>query len=113
MFIYLKNDSDTNEAVKVLSHTSGVERVYTRSEAEAELRLHHDRIGDLVVTGDSITVFGCPEEVEMPPNLRSHASAYEQDIPIFGYMSENISIDETKFSENRSIGKFVFDRILS
>ncbi|MEC9320735.1 MAG: hypothetical protein VX869_00985, partial [Chloroflexota bacterium] len=87
--------------------------VYTRSEAVDELRLHYDRIGDLVVTGDSITVFGCPEEVEMPPTLRSHASAHEQDVPIFGYLSENIPIDETDFNENRSIGKFVFDRILS
>jgi len=113
MFVYLENQSDTDEAVKVLSDTSGVERVYTRSEAVDELRLHYDRIGDLVVTGDSITVFGCPEEVEMPPTLRSHASAHEQDVPIFGYLSENIPIDETDFNENRSIGKFVFDRILS
>ena len=113
MFIYLNNDSDTKEAVQVLSDTSGVERVYTRAEAVAELRLHYDRIGDLVVTGDSVTVFGCPEEVEMPTNLRSHASAHEQDVPIFGYLSENIPIDEADFNENRSIGKFVFNQILS
>ncbi|MCY4653475.1 MAG: alkaline phosphatase family protein [Dehalococcoidia bacterium] len=105
----------TEEAAEVLRETVGVERVYTRSEAVEELRLNYDRIGDLVVTGDSETVFG-PKELSDSWNdtgagsgLRSHASAHEQDVPIIGY---NGDFDGFEFSENRDLGRYVFERVL-
>ena len=109
MFVYLDDASQAGEAIDALSETPGVERVYGREEAVSELRLHHDRIGDLVVTADADSVFGDPSQVEMPPRLRSHASAHEQDIPIFGY---NGDFDGFAFKENRDVGRYVFERVL-
>ena len=99
----------------ILRETAGVERVYGRQEAADELRLNYDRIGDLVVTGDIDTVFG-PKELEdswddtgAGHSLRSHASAHEQDVPIIGY---NGDFDGFEFTENRDIGRYVFERVL-
>ena len=117
MFIYIDpgHADHVDEAAGVLRETVGVERVYTREEAVEELRLNYDRIGDLVVTGDSETVFG-PKELSDSWNdtgagsgLRSHASAYEQDVPIIGY---NGDFDGFEFSENRDLGRYVFERVL-
>ena len=117
MFIYMdaSHADRADEAAEVLRETVGVERVYTRDEAVEELRLNYDRIGDLVVTGDSETVFGPKElsdswnETGAGSGLRSHASAYEQDVPIIGY---NGDFDGFEFSENRDIGRYVFERVL-
>ena len=118
MFVYLNSGSEsrTDEAAAVLRETTGVERVYSRQEATDELRLNYDRIGDLVVTGDIDTVFG-PKDLEdtwddtgAGHSLRSHASAHEQDIPIIGY---NGDFDNFEFNENRDIGRYIFDRVLS
>ena len=117
MFMYLHSRvaSRTDEAAGILRETPGVERVYSREEAAGELRLNYDRIGDLVVTGDIDTVFG-PKELEdtwddtgAGHSLRSHASAHEQDVPIIGY---NGDFDGFEFTENRDIGRYVFERVL-
>ena len=117
MFMYLhsRDASRTDEAAGILRETLGVERVYSRKEAADELRLNYDRIGDLVVTGDIDTVFG-PKELEdswddtgAGHSLRSHASAHEQDVPIIGY---NGDFDGFEFTENRDIGRYVFERVL-
>ena len=118
MFIYLDADqaSRADEAAEVLRDTHGVERVYSREDAAAELRLYYDRIGDLVVTGDVATVFGPKEladswdDTGAGQSLRSHASAHEQDIPIIGY---NGDFSEFEFGENRDIGRYVFERVLN
>ena len=117
MFIYMDaGQADrVEEAAQILRETTGVERVYSRSEAVEELKLNYERIGDLVVTGDSETVFG-PKELRDSWNdtgagsgLRSHASAYEQDVPIVGY---NGDFDGFEFCENRDLGRYVFERVL-
>ena len=117
MFIYMDaaHADRMDEAAHILSQTAGVERVYTRAEAVEELRLNYDRIGDLVVTGDRETVFG-PKELSdswsdtgAGRSLRSHASAHEQDIPIIGY---NGDFDGFEFTENRDLGRYVFERAL-
>ena len=118
MFMYIDpgQTGRVAEAVDILSQTPGVERVYTRDEAAEELRLSHDRIGDLVVTGDAQTVFG-PRELEdswsetgAGSGLRSHASSHERAVPIIGY---NGDFDGFEFRENRDIGRYVFERVLS
>ena len=118
MFMYIDpgQTGRVAEAVDILSQTPGVERVYTRDEAAEELRLSYDRIGDLVVTGDAQTVFG-PRELEdswsetgAGSGLRSHASSHERAVPIIGY---NGDFDGFEFRENRDIGRYVFERVLS
>jgi phosphonoacetate hydrolase len=118
MFIYMDPEhlSRMDEAMKILKETPGIEDVYSRDEAVEKLKLYHERIGDIVVTGDKETVFG-PSEVsqewggdgKVSPMLRSHASAHEQDIPLLGY---NGDFDGFDFSENRDMGRYVFERVL-
>ena len=116
-FIYLAQDHlpRLEEAVAVLKGTEGVDDVYTRDQASVKLRLHHERIGDIVVTGGPEVVFGPADlpgpktEGGVPPRLRSHASAHEQRIPLIGY---NGDFDGFEFSENRDMGRYIFERVL-
>lgn len=105
----------TQEAITILQGTPGIEDVYSRDEAAEKLRLYHERIGDIVVTGAAEVVFG-PSEIsgesgdgQAPPGLRSHASAHEQDIPLLGY---NGDFDDFDFSTNLDLGRYVFERVL-
>ena len=110
MFVYLDDPRQTAEAMDALRGVPGVEEVYDRDQAVQELRLHYDRIGDVVVTADSDSVFGDASQVQIPPRLRSHASAHERDIPLFGY---NGDFDGFAFEENRDLGRYVFERVLA
>lgn len=69
-----------------------------------------DRIGDLVALGAQDVVFGNPDEVSMPEKLRSHGSLHEQRVPIIGYGGDFEGFD---FTENRDLGRYVFERVLS
>ncbi len=109
MYVYLPS-SDVDEAMKILRGMPGVEEVLPREEAAARLKLHYERIGDIVVMGEKDVVFGDPLEVEMPPNLRTHGSTNEGRIPLIGY---NGDFTEFSFEENRDMGRYVFERVLS
>ena len=111
IFVYLEavDGERVGEALKVLRETPGVEDALEREEAAGRFRLHRERIGDIVVTGESDVVFGNPIEVEMPPRLRSHASAHEREIPLLGY---NGDFEGFSFEENRDLGRYVFERVL-
>ena len=109
MFLYIGAE-DVREALKVLRDTPGVEEAFSREVAVDELRLHSDRIGDVVVTGEKDVVFGDPSEVSMPPRLRTHGSLHETRVPILGY---NGAFDGFGFEENRDVGRFVLERLLT
>ena len=111
-FIYLDAGQvdRTAEALKVLRETPGVEQALGMEEAAVRFRLHPERMGDIVVTGESDVVFGDPSEVKMPPRLRSHGSEHERAVPLIGY---NGDFDGFSFKENRDVGRYVFERVLS
>ena len=69
-----------------------------------------ERIGDIMALGSKDVVFGDPSEVTIPQKLRSHGSSYELDIPVFAYGQ---GLDITNFTENRSLGQYVIDQVLS
>ncbi|MCE2462415.1 MAG: alkaline phosphatase family protein [Dehalococcoidia bacterium] len=102
--------SERDEALKVLRETPGVEDALPCEEAAARLRLHPERIGDIVVTGEVDVVFGDPSEVEMPPNLRTHGSHHELSVPLIGYNGDFAGFS---FDENRDMGRYIFERVLS
>ena len=60
--------------------------------------------------GGHDVVFGDPSEVTLPQNLRSHGSAHELDIPVIAYGQ---GLEITNFRENRSLGRYVIDHVLS
>jgi phosphonoacetate hydrolase len=109
IFIYMEA-ADIEEALRVLRDTPGVEEALSRDEAAAGLKLHWDRIGDIVVTGSKDVVFGDPSEVSMPPRLRSHGSRHERSVPLIGY---NGDFQDFSFEENRDLGRYVFERVLA
>ena len=100
---------ELTEALKVLRDTPGVDLALARDEAASRFRLPPDRIGDVVVTGTGDVVFGDPNEVQMPPRLRSHGSEHERAVPIIGYNGE---FQGFEFEENRDIGRYLLERVL-
>ena len=109
IYVYLES-ADIDETLKVLRGTPGVEEALAREEAADRLRLHHERIGDILVAGDQDVVFGDPAEVPMPPSLRSHGSYHERRVPLIGYNGE---FEDFSFEENRDVGRYVFERVLN
>ena len=110
MYVYLDDPGQASEAIKVIGETPGVEESLSREDAASKFRLYYERIGDIVVTGEPDVVFGDPSEVELPPRLRSHASQHERSIPLIGY---NGDFDGFSFEENRDLGRYVFERVLT
>ena len=109
IFIYLRDVGQTDEAVKVLRETPGVEEALPREEAAAKYHLRYERIGDILVLGEEDVVFGDPAQVELPPNLRSHGSLHEDRVPIIGYGGDFEGFD---FQENRDVGRYVMEQVL-
>jgi phosphonoacetate hydrolase len=83
-WVYCNRSSDIDGVAKVLTGLEGVELVLPRSEAAERYHLMASRIGDLIVLGDTDTVFGeldGPSE-RLPPEYRSHGSLHEMDVPL-------------------------------
>ena len=109
MFVHLDPDR-VRDAIAVLRDTPGVDEAMPREEAAAELHLRPDLIGDVVVNAAPEVVFGDADEVAMPEGLRSHGSQHEREVPIVGY---NGDFDGFTFEENRDVGRYVFERVLT
>jgi phosphonoacetate hydrolase len=77
---------EVESARLALEGVPGVEEVLTRAQAAASLSLPPDRIGDLVVLGDEITVFGkrrADHDLSaLRGPLRSHGGRHEQAVPV-------------------------------
>ena len=109
IYIYLQ-DSDRDKALDSLLGLEGVDEALSREEAAKKFHLMPGRIGDLMVLGAPDVVFGDPDEVTMPPTLRSHGSLHEERVPIIGYGG---AFDGFEFKENKDLGRFVFERVLA
>jgi phosphonoacetate hydrolase len=84
-YVYLNKDADLPGVKNALYKIKGVETVLTRAEAAKKYHLPPARIGDLIVLGDSTTVFGDLEsqaEEDLPATYRSHGSVYEIKVPL-------------------------------
>ena len=80
-----------------------VDQVLGREEAAQTFRLMAGRIGDIMVLGAPGVVFGDPEQVTLPPTLRSHGSLHEERVPVIGYGG---NFDGFQFQENKEPGPF-------
>ena len=108
IYLYLR-PQDQDEALKILKETPGVDGALGREEAAARFRLNALRIGDILVNGEKDVVFSDPAEVEIPPQLRSHGSTHETQVPLLGYNGDFAGF---AFDENRDIGRYIFERVL-
>ena len=68
-----------------LAATSGVAEVYDNATGSARFELPRDRVGDLIVIGDTHTVLGSPRRTHdlslLEEPLRSHGGVSEQTVP--------------------------------
>ncbi|MFL9877064.1 phosphonoacetate hydrolase [Herbaspirillum rhizosphaerae] len=84
--VYLSEGVALPDVARKISALSGVEVVLTRAEAAARFELPEDRIGDLVVVSERLTVIGTSttrhdlSELHLP--LRSHGGISEQRVPL-------------------------------
>lgn len=81
-YVYLERADQAAETAQALMECPGVEEVYTREEAERDLDLMPERIGDLVVFGDADTVFGEFTETPVEVRVRTHGSRHESMVPL-------------------------------
>jgi len=109
IYLYLE-DGDLDRALAVLREVEGVDEALAREEAAQRFRLMASRIGDIMVLGAADVVFGDPDQVALPPTLRSHGSLHEERVPVIGYGGD---FDGFEFRENKDLGRFVFQRVLA
>ena len=109
IYVYLDPD-EVDRAVEELKQPEGVEDALTREEAALRFKLMPERIGDVMVLGAPGVVFGNPNEVDLPPNLRTHASLHEDSVPVIRYGG---TFDPDGFMENVDLGRYVFEHVLS
>jgi len=84
--IYLPDGERQRDVTDFLAGIAGVEAVLTRSQASQRFELPEDRIGDLVVLGERLTVLGSASDKHdlsgLTVPLRSHGGVSEQKVPL-------------------------------
>lgn len=103
-WVYLESKKDEQRAADIIGKLAGVEQVLSRSEAARKFRTYPSRIGELVVFGDPVTVFGGldSESEQLPPEYRSHGGMSESRVPLLlhnahgappaGYFEHNLDL---------------------
>jgi phosphonoacetate hydrolase len=86
--VYLRGHSEARqrEVMAFLAAIGGVEEVLTRAQASERFELPADRIGELVVLGERLTVLGSAADKHdlsgLTVPLRSHGGMSEQKVPL-------------------------------
>ena len=113
IYVHLDRGADLTQALDALRDLDGVDEAIPREEAARRFRLMEERIGDIMVLGAEDVVFGDPAEVDLPPNLRSHGSIYEADVPIIA-CGPGLGPEARagRFTQNRDVGRYLLDEVL-
>ena len=83
---YLPNGANTGEIISRLAALPGVEVVYDRAGGCRRFELPEDRMGDVIIVSERLTVLGTSRErhdlsgLDVP--LRSHGGISEQTVPL-------------------------------
>jgi phosphonoacetate hydrolase len=84
--VYLPDGESAPRAAEALGALPGIEQVLARDEAARRFELPADRIGDLVVLADHVTVLGTSAARHdlsgLTVPLRSHGGVSEQKVPL-------------------------------
>lgn len=109
-YVYLNSDSDEQKVKEALLKIKGVKTVLTKKEACKKYHLMPERVGDLVVLADALTVFGNLEEKEretLPATYRTHGSEYELKVPVIMYNAPKRPAD-AYFKFNKDLIAWLF-----
>jgi phosphonoacetate hydrolase len=84
--VYLGQGPTRDHAIRHIAALPGVEGVYTREQACAKFELPPDRVGDLVIVSERLTVIGTSHDRHdlsgLDAPLRSHGGTSEQRVPL-------------------------------
>jgi phosphonoacetate hydrolase len=84
--VYLAGDARRDDAAKRIAAVPGIDLVLTRADACARFELPPDRVGDLVVVSERLTVLGTSRDRHdlsgLDAPLRSHGGVSEQRVPL-------------------------------
>ncbi|MFO1324080.1 MAG: phosphonoacetate hydrolase [Burkholderiales bacterium] len=84
--VYMTDPALADEATRRIAAMPGIEGVFSREQACATFELPPDRVGDLVVVSERLTVIGTSRDrhdlsgLDVP--LRSHGGTSEQRVPL-------------------------------
>jgi phosphonoacetate hydrolase len=111
-FVYLNNLSYEKQVKAALYKIKGVKTVLTKKEAAAKYHLLPERIGDLIVLADSLTVFGNleTEREQLPATYRTHGSEYELKVPLMIYNATKRPGDDY-FKYNKDLTSWLFEKV--
>jgi phosphonoacetate hydrolase len=111
-YVYLNNANDLQTVKTALHRLKGVQKVLTRAEAAKQYHLPPNRIGDLIVLGDSTTVFGDLENhatENLPATYRSHGSVYEINVPLIILNAKKLP-PSSFFNYNKDLAAWLMDK---
>ncbi|SDE29453.1 phosphonoacetate hydrolase [Mucilaginibacter pineti] len=111
-YVYLNSAKDVQQVKSALSKIKGIETILTRAGAAKKYHLPVTRIGDLVVLGDSTTVFGDLEsqpEEDLPATYRSHGSVYEIKVPLIILNAVKLP-PASYFNYNKDLAAWLMDK---
>jgi phosphonoacetate hydrolase len=84
--VYLRAGASREDAARRIASRPGIELVLSRADACARFELPDDRVGDLVVVSERLTVIGTARERHdlsgLDAPLRSHGGVSEQRVPL-------------------------------
>ena len=84
--VYVTNQQLLDDATKKISAIPGIEGVYSRAQGCAAFELPPDRVGDLIVVSERLTVIGTSRDRHdlsgLDAPLRSHGGISEQRVPL-------------------------------
>lgn len=84
--VYVGDARTRDDAARRIAALPGIEHVYTREEGCARFELPPDRVGDLIVVSERLTVIGTsPDRHDLSgldAPLRSHGGVSEQKVPL-------------------------------
>jgi len=84
--VYISNQQLLEEAARKIAAVPGIEGVYTRAQGCAVFELPPDRVGDLIVVSERLTVIGTSRDRHdlsgLDAPLRSHGGVSEQRVPL-------------------------------
>ena len=108
-WVYLKSPRDADRVAHTIARLTGIQHVYTRSEATQRFHLMPSRIGELVVLGDRDTVFGSldSESEALPPDYSSHGSLAEARVPLVIHNAEGAP-PAAYFNVNLDLARWLF-----
>ena len=109
-WISLEDPEDESRVREIIDSLAGIEAILSSREAAARFRLPPTVLGDLVILGDSETVFGeldCAG-ADLPENYRAHGSLHETEVPLIIYNQDGQLPPADVFESNKDLTRFLY-----